>query len=100
LSAATDAGSGALALLTSKATINLIRPKAKPIKIKAQQNNPENYKPTYLIRNLISSESSSHGGFRSPPCFSMSVPFAVFSEMATHAGQKTAQPTLRLRAEH
>ena len=55
---ATDAGSGALALLTSKAYINLIRLKAKPIKTKAHQNNPENYQSTYLIRILISLEPS------------------------------------------
>jgi len=62
LSAATNAGSGALSLLTSKAYINLIRPKAKPIKTKGQQNNPENYKPTYLIRILISSQGSPQRG--------------------------------------
>jgi hypothetical protein len=47
-----------LALLTSKAYVNLIRPKAKPIKTKAQQSNPENYKPSCLIRVLINSEPS------------------------------------------
>jgi len=55
LRAAIDAIPGTSALVTSKAYINLIRPKAKPIKTKAQQNNPENSEPTYLIRIFKSS---------------------------------------------